>query len=323
MPLAFLAVLLPTLFWDRPIETADTLRKAGIERLYVPAGREQAWRKQGFAASPFDRARAAQAVAPTVEYHMDVASATRVPWVDANGWRFEREPGRSFFYDAPPGSAALAAAEASAYGVEAAIRAAPEDLAPFARMLKFLGQIDQPRLPVMANIGVIDDGSDTMAEVLNLLARHNLLFHVIPATDTKYDLNIRLVPEAANPYEFAMKIRRDLTDEKRLLRIFGSNVVLVRLTGDAAQVRVHLLNYGKAAVKGLRVRVLGSSAQGKLAAFAHPAAALEDYSVEDGATEFTIPEMATYAVVDLVRQTSRSARVLQDPLRAQVILTPH
>jgi len=169
MPLAFLAVLLQTLFWDRPVETADTLRKAGIERLLVPAGQEQVWRKQGFEASPFDRARAAQAVAPKVEYHMDVASATRVPWVDANGWRFEREPGLAFFCDAPAGSAALAAAEAFAYGAKAAIRAAPEDLAPFARMLKFLAEIEQPRMPAMANIGVVDDGSETMGEVLNLL----------------------------------------------------------------------------------------------------------------------------------------------------------
>jgi hypothetical protein len=208
MPLAFLAVLLPTLFWDRPVDTADALRKAGIERLYVPAGREQAWRKQGFAATAFDRLQAAQAIAPAVEYQMDVASATRVPWVDANGWRFEREPGRSFFYDAPPDSAALAAAEAFAHGVVAAIRAVPEDLAPFARMLRFLGQIGQPRLPLMANIGVIDDGSDTMAEVLNLLARHNLLFHVIPSADPKYDLNIHNVPKAANPYEFAIDAPR-------------------------------------------------------------------------------------------------------------------
>jgi hypothetical protein len=301
MPLAFFAVLLPTLFWDRPIDTADTLRKAGIERLYVPAGQEQAWRKQGFAASPFDRAHAVQAVAPAVEYHMDVASATRVPWVDANGWRFQREPGRSFFYDAPAGSAALAAAEAYAYGVETAIRVAPEDLAPFAGMLKFLGEIDQPRLPVMANIGVIDDGSDTMAEVLNLLARHNLLFQVIPAADLKYDLNISSVPKAADPYEFAMQVRHQLTDEKRLLRIYGSNVVLARLTGDAAQARLHLLNYGKGAVKGLRVRVLGAYPQGKLSAYEHSRAALEDYTVEDGATEFTIPEMGSYAVVDLRR----------------------
>lgn len=301
MPLAFLAVLLPTLFWDRPVNTADTLRKAGIERLYVPAGQEQAWRKQGFAAFPFDRARAVQAVAPTVEYRMDVASATRVPWLDANGWRFDREPARTFFYDAPAGSAALAAAEASAYGAEAAIRAAPEDLAQFAAMLRFLSEIDQPRLPVMANIGVLDDGSDTIAEVLNLLARHNLLFHVVPATGLKYNLNIRQVPANADPYEFAMQIRRDLTDEKRLARIYGSNVVLVRLTGDAAQARLHLLNYGKATVKGLRVRVLGSYQHSRLSAFKHPGITLEDYTVEAAATEFTIPETGTYAVVDLRR----------------------
>jgi hypothetical protein len=47
------------------------------------------------------------------------------------------------------------------------------------------------------------------------------------------------------------------------------------------------------------VRVLGSYRQGVLAAFAHPGAALADYSVQDGATEFTIPELAAYAAVDL------------------------
>jgi hypothetical protein len=301
MPLAVLAVLLPTLFWDGPIETADTLRKAGIDRLSVPDGREQAWRKQGFVAAPFDRERAGQAATPNVEYRMDVASATRIPWVNANGWRFERRPGRSFFYDAPNGTAALAAAEAFAYGAEAAIRAAPEELNEFARMLRFLADIDRPRMPVKANIGVIDDGSDNMAEILNLLARHNLLFHVTAAPDPKYDLTISQVPAAVDPYEFAMKIRRDLTDDKRLLRIYGSNVVLVRLTGDGAQARVHLLNYGKAAVKGLRVRVLGSYAKGSLSAFDHPHAALEDYSVQAGATEFTISEMGAYATVDLER----------------------
>ena len=301
MPLAFLAVLLPTLFWDHPADTADALRKAGIERLYVPAGQQQVWRKQGFSAEPFDRQHAVQAVAPSVEYRMDVASATRVPWVDANGWRFEREPSRTYFYDAPAGSAALAAAEASAYGVEAAIRAAPEDLPKLAAMLRFLRETGQPRLPPRANIGVVDDGSDTMAEVLNLLARHNLLFHVIPAADPKYDLNIHMVPEAANPYEFAMQVRRDLTDEKRLLRIYGSNVVLVYLTGDSQQARVHLLNYGKNTVKSLRVRVLGSYQQPRISAFGHPNAAPEDFRVEDGATEFTVPELSEYAVVDLSR----------------------
>lgn len=305
MPLALLAVLLPALFWDQPATTAETLRKAGIQRLYVPAGKEAAWRGAGFIAAAFDRARAVQAAVPSVENRMDVASATRVPWVNANGWQFQREPGRTFFYDAPAGSAALAAAEAFVFGVDAAIRAMPEDLAPLARMLRFLAEIHQPRLPVLANIGVIDDGSDTMAEVLNLLARHNLLFQVIPAADPKYDLNIQLgtaaypVEDAANPYEFAMQIRRRLTDDKRLLRVFGSNVVLVRLMGDGKQVQAHLLNYGKAPVRGLRVRVLGSYPHAKLSAFATPDATLTDYHEHDGATEFTIPELSIYAVVDL------------------------
>jgi len=304
MPLAFLAVLLPTLFWDHPADTADALRKAGIERIYAPAGSEAAWAQRGVTAKPFDRGRAVEAVAPHVEYQMDVASATRVPWVDANGWRFEREPARTYYYKVPAGSAALAAAEAWTYGVEAAIHAAPEDLDSFGRMTKFLAENDRPRLPVMANLGVIDDGSDTIAEVLNLLARHNLLFHVIPAPDPKYDLNIKLgtaeypQDQAADPYAFAIEMRHRLTDEKRLVRIYGSNVVLVRLTGDGAQARLYLLNYGKAVVKGLRVRVLGTFAEGKLAAFAHPGA-LADFAAADGATEFSIPEIGPLAVVDL------------------------
>jgi hypothetical protein len=305
MAALFLAVLLPTLFWDRPTDTADMLRKAGIERLYVPAGQVAAWKKSGLTALPFDRAHATKATAPAVEYRMDVASATRIPWVDANGWRFARDPARSYFYDAPKGSAALAAAEAYAYGVEAAIRAAPDDLEAFARMLKFLGQIDRARLPVKANIGVVDDGSAAMGEVLNLMARHNLLFRVIPAPDPKYDLNIGLgageytKENIADPYAFAMQIRRRLTDEKRLLRLYGSNVVLARLTGEGAQARVYLLNYGQNTVKGLRLRVLGSYPRGKLAVFDHEQAELQDYGVQDGATEFTVPEMGTCAVIDL------------------------
>jgi hypothetical protein len=307
MPLATVVMLLPTLFWDQPGDTAAALREAGIERLSVPTDRVEGWQKQGFSASAFDREHAVRATAPKVEYRIDVASATRVPWVDANGWRFERKPSGAYFYDVPKGSGALAAAEAYTYGVEAAIRAAPEDLPAFGRMLRFLTQIDQPRLPAEANIGVIDDGSATMGEVLNLMARHNLLFQVIPAPDSKYDVNIRLgageysKADAANPYEFAMKVRRRLTDEKRLVRIYGSTVVLVRLEGEGAKARLHFLNYGGAAVRGLHVRVLGAYRQGKVAAFEHADAALGDYGVDDGATEFTVSEVGTYAVVDLTK----------------------
>ena len=301
MPPALLALLLPSLFWDRPVATADILRQAGIDRLYVPAAQEPAWRKLGFSATAFDRARAVQAVAPNVEYHMDVASATRVPWIDANGWRYQRAPAKLFFCDASAGGAALAAAEAFAYGVAAAIRVAPAALPAFARMSQFLRSLDAQPLPARANIAVIDDGSDIMGEILNLLARHNLLFRIVPAADSAYDIIVRDVPKTTDPYEFAINTRHSLGDEKRLLRIYGSNLVLGRLTGDTAQTRVDLLNYGNAAVKGLRVRVLGEYPKGKLAAFEHAGAALADYSSQDGATEFTIPELGAYAVVDLRR----------------------
>ena len=304
----FLAAALPTLFWDQPADTAAALRQAGIERLSVPPAKVKSWQQQGFGVTAFDPSKAAKATAPKVEYRMDVASATHVPWVDANGWQFERRPAGAYFYDAPRGSAALAAAEAFAYGVEAAVRVLPEDLEVFGRMLQFLRGLDHSLMPVMANIGVVDDGSAEFGEVLNLMARHNLLFRIVPAPDPKLDLNIRLgsaeypKADASNPYEFAMKVRHTLTDEKRLLRIYGTNVVLGRLTGEGGRVRLQLLNYGKDPVHGIRVRVLGVYRQGKLAAFAHESATLTDYTAQDGATEFTIPEVTTYAVVDLSAQ---------------------
>jgi D-alanyl-D-alanine carboxypeptidase len=318
MPALLLALALPALYWDQPVDTAEVLHKAGIDQICVPAGQAPDWRKRGFEATPFDRAAAVKATAPRVEYHMDVASATSVPWIDANGWRFERDPKSAYFYDAPRGSAALALAEAYAYGVEAAVRSSPEDLDTVGRMLKFLRAIDQPRLPAMANIGVIDDHSSAMGEVLNLMARHNLLFNLIPAPNSKYDLNIQFGAgeytrqDAADPYAFAMKIRHQLTDEKRLLRIYGSNVVIGRLTGHREHARVSLLNYGGQSVKGLRVRVIGAYAQGKLEAFNREGSQLADYTVQDGAVEFTVPELQTYAVVDLSSSSPELGHALSE-----------
>ncbi len=97
----------------------------------------------------------------------------------------------------------------------------------------------------------------------------------------------------------AQKIRSQLTDEKRLLRVYGSEVVIARLTGDGAHAQIHLLNYANRPVKGLRVRVLGTFSNWKVAAYDKPGLKLEDFASVDGATEFSVPEMATYAVIDL------------------------
>ncbi len=56
---------------------------------------------------------------------------------------------------------------------------------------------------------------------------------------------------AADPFAFATLVRKKLTDEKRLVRIYGSEVVLARMNGDATHVRVHLINYGGGKVDGL------------------------------------------------------------------------
>jgi hypothetical protein len=293
----FLAAALPWLYWDQGMATADAVKQAGIDRLYVPAEQNAAWKAAGFDARAFDAAKFVKLPAPGVQYRADVASATNVPWVDANGWRLERGPARVYYYDVPWRKATLAAAEACAYGVDAAIHPEARDLPALGRMLAFLRG--------MANIGIIDDGSRETGEVLNLLARRNLLARIVTATDPQYDLNVRIgskeypKAEAADPLAFASLIRRKLTDEKRLLRLYGSDVVLGRLTGDATRMRVHLINYGGGKVEGLRVRVRGTYAKGTLAAFAVKSAALIDYNTADDATEFTIPEMDVYAVVDL------------------------
>ena len=301
----FAAALLPALYWDQGISTAGAVKQADIERLLVPADQVTAWKTQGFDAQPFEPAKYVKVTPPGVEYKMDVAAATSLPWVDANGWRFARNGNRAYYHDAPWRKAALAAAEAYANGVTAVIHPDARDLARFGTMLAFLKSIDGPELPAMANIGIVDDGSDETGEVLNLMARRNLLFRVVPAPDPSFDLNVQIgspdfpKEEAADPFAFATLVRRKLTDEKRLLRLYGSDVVLGKLNGDAARVRVHLINYGGGKVDGLRVRVRGEYAHGTLAAFGVQNAALADYAVSDGGTEFTIPTMDVYAVVDL------------------------
>ena len=299
------AALLPALYWDQGLSTANAVKQAGVERLYVPADQVAAWKRQGIDAEAFAAANYVKLPAPGVEYKMDVAAATSMPWVDANGWRFARDGSHSYYCDTPWRRAVLAAAEAYANGVAIVIHPDARDLASFGKMLAFLRSIDGPARPAMANIGIVDDGSNETAEVLNLMARRNLLFRVVPAADPRYDLNVQIGSkdfpreQASNPFAFANLVRQKLTDDKRLLRLYGSDVVLGRLNGDASQVRVHLINYGGGKVDGLRVRVRGEYARATVAAFEVPDARLTDYAVSEGGTEFTIPAMNVYAVVDL------------------------
>ncbi len=237
--------------------------------------------------------------APGVQYRMNVATASSAPWVDANGWRIDRRKARGYFYDVTGAAAALSAAEAFAYDAEAVIHTDDAGLKSFENIAGYLKRIEARPLPVLANIGVIDDGSESTGEILNLLARRNLLFKIVSVADpTRLNLNIKPDATAAqNPSMFAQRIRGQLTDEKRLLRIYGSEVVLGRLTGDGARARLHLLNYdSRRSVPGVRVRVLG--VYSKVAGVEAP---LQDIRSDQVATEFTVPEVNVYSVIDLAK----------------------
>lgn len=310
MSLLLLLLSLPLLYWQGDIESAPALKRAGIERLCVPPDQTEAWRAAGFSVisiGAVELASREKLPTPRIAARADVAAPTRSPWIDANGWHFLRDNGAGKYYydDLPRGKAALAAAEAFAYGADAVLKIDPADLEEFGRMLAFLRQLPADDLPTIADLAVVDDGSPLAGEVMNLLARRNLLFRAVPSPLPQFPINIKVgtteYPKeaAADPSAFALKIRRQLTDGQRRLRIYGSEVVICRLTGGDARLRLHLLNYGGREIEGLRIRLRGAYARSEALAAGRGRVAIEDYVVTDGATEFSLPWVGTYAVIDV------------------------
>jgi len=299
---------LPCLYWTPAVDSAPRLKAAGIDRLCVPPARAEEWRQAGFAAvglSEADLAVRDTPLAPGIRVRADRASATRSPWVDANGWRFLRDPAGQYAYDLPAGRAALAAAEAAVYGADAVLRIDPADLESLGAMMAFLAQLPANDLPDVADLAVVDDGSAPLGEVLNLLVRRNLLIRIVKAPSADFGINVKLgtkeypLREAGEPSALALKIRRQLTDEQRALRVFGSEVVIGRLASDGSRARLHLLNYGGREIEGLRIHVRGSFPRGEARVAGQRRVGLEERAVVNGATEFTVPRLGLYGVVDL------------------------
>ena len=306
--LVLLALSLPCVYWTGGIESRATLDAAGIKRICVAPDRADSWRAAGFTVTPLtdpELASRERLPTPGITPRPGVASPTRAPWIEANGWRFTRHPATKYVYDLPAGKAALAAAEAFAYGADAVLKIDGADVESLGRMLTFLEGLSSGDLPAVADLAVVDDGATITAEVMNLLARRNLLFQAVEAPTSRFPITIRVgTPEyprqeAADPSAFAQKIRRQLTDERRALRVYGSEVVLCRLTADAGRTRLHLINYGGREIEGLRIRLRGTYGEGEAHVAGAGRLALEDYVVSADTTEFTIPRIATYAVVDL------------------------
>jgi len=303
-PLIALVLSVPCVYWTQ----GPSSRPPGIDALCVPADQADLWRAAGVRVTPITEAELAAREtlpSPGVTTRAGVASPTRAPWINASGWRFVRHPSTKYAYSPKPGAAALAAAEAYAYGVDAILRIDPADVKPAGDMLTFLATVPPLDLPAIADIGVMDDGSDVIGEVLNLLSRRNLLYRIVPSASAQLPLNVVIGSsaypreEAADPSAFAVKVRRDLTDERRSVRIFGSEVVIARLTGDGQRVRLHLINYAGRDVEGLRVRVRGVYRSGDALVAGIGRVPLQDETSAEGTTEFSLARLTTYAVIDL------------------------
>jgi hypothetical protein len=298
-------------------------------RIYV-TGAASTLVDQGLAAAAPIGAEAAafEQVPPVgVRFVPTVARATNVPWIDSNGWRFQRGLQKAHYATLPAGSAPLAAAEAFTFDVDAILNPDPADVDELGKMLRFLKAHDQAPLPALANIGVVDDGSSPMGEVLNLLTRRNLLYRVVARPDPTLDVTVQLgTPDfpreaAANPNEFAARVRAKLGDDNRLVRLYGTDTVIARLTGDGTRARLFLLAFDPSTGSGssragsrddsnrrrqtadpqaMRVRLLRRYRPSAVAAYGAAAdATLTDVQHPGNTTEFWVPSFTTLAIIDL------------------------
>jgi len=306
--LAALILSVPCVYWTQGLASRPALEAAGLTTLCVPADQADLWRAAGVRVMPVSEAELASREAlptPGVTARAGVASPTRAPWIVANGWRIARNPSKKYAYSPAAGAAALAAAEAYAYGADAILKIDPADLKRAGDMLTFLQSVPPLDLPAIADVGIVDDGSDITGEIMNLLSRRNLLYRIVPSPASQLPVNIVIGSsaypreQAADPSAFALKVRHDLTDDRRSLRIFGSEVVIVRLTGDGQRARVHLMNYGGRDIEGLRVRLKGTFRAGEALIAGVGRVTLDDQVSADGATEFSLSRLTTYAVIDL------------------------
>jgi hypothetical protein len=267
------------------------------------------------APAPADAGSFQTVPAPGLRNVRNDAQATVAPWVDSNGWRFHRGLTRVNYDQLPAGASLLAAAEAFTFGVEAILNPDAADAEELTRLAAFLKASSRPALPPVANVGIVDDGSPEMGEILNMLTRRNLLYRVVPRGDRTLPATVEVgVPPfprdmVTNPGDFAARVREALGDERRSVRLYGTSTVIAHLTGTTAHARLHLLSYSRnRSQPTVRVRVLGAYRPVALAAFGVAAGAgltdVRQFGTE--ATEFSVPAFNTIAIVDLERVGSVS-----------------
>ena len=306
-----LVVIGLTLLATSPAHSQARQTRARAPQIYVTAAGAPLV-AQGLAApAPADTSAFQDVPAPSLRNvpNDGYAQVTVAPWVESNGWRFERGLTRARYAKLPRAVAPVAAAEAFAFGVDAILDADSADIDELGQVLRFLGAHAPPvpGWPALANIGVIDDGSPAMGEALNMLTRRNLLYRIVSRPDRRLALTVqpgsRDFPKSAlaNPSDFAARVREKLGDDRRLVRLYGTNTTIVRLTGDGRRTRLVLVSYSRNHTQqDVRVRLLGRFDPQAFAPYGAPAgAALADVEHVGDGTEFTVPFFSTIAIVDL------------------------
>lgn len=303
MILLFLT-LIPSLLWDQGPQSAPVLEKAGIREI-ATTGDAGAWSATRVRATQVDGASLVKLDAPGVDYQVNRGGATAAPWVNSNLWRVMKERGKAFVYDVSGPAVPLAVVEGYVSGGKTHLRLKQEDLGAFVSAVRFLREMDGPPLAPRANFGLVDDGSPDMDEVLNLLVRRNLLFDLIRQPGEFHGPVVRIGAGeytrelASEPYKFAAVVRSKIGDDRRLVRIYGSETTIVRMAGTPEYSRLHLIQYGRRPVPSLRVRVVGRYPRLLVSALGQRLITVQDVAMDDSGTEFTVPEFSTYAVVDL------------------------
>src|SRR2546428_13814931 len=150
-----LLLAVPCVYWTQSVESRARLEAAGIKRLCTEA----------------DLANRETLPTPGITARAGLASPTRSAWIDATGWLYTRHPHARFVSNLPAGKAALAAAEAFAYGADAVLKIDPADLGSLGAMLTFLEGLPAADLPAVADPALGGDGPAINGEVVELASR--------------------------------------------------------------------------------------------------------------------------------------------------------
>jgi hypothetical protein len=332
---------------DLPVAVAKAIREAGIEvvqtepRMLRIAGESKPAGPVAIHGGKWPGLRAAV----VYEQRRDVgfASATVEPWVEASGLVLQYLRGISpasepiLIYaplgdTAKIGSAALAVAEAAAFGGSYALPSgklakpggarALADWRLTVAQMKFLAEhADWFEGEPEAAVDVVADTLEPVADVMNLLVRRNLPFRAVSQSDLperapavlvlvgqkplagssretvdKWKANgttVIVKASARDPSAFAVEVR-DALGERRPFRLTNAQQVIatVRAVSNGKRA-MHLLNYGIDPIQD--IRVLYSHNISRATLFVPGDTEGKALAMKGG--EFSIPEMGAYAVV--------------------------